>query len=217
VGYLGLIIQLGILLVSAGKFSWDRAWELTGLFFFFLVVYTVIMLKVDPGLLNERGVGFRKDTKSFDKVFFICWRLLTIITLVVAGFDAVRFQWSTMTSDYIILGIALLIPGCILSIWAPAVNTHFEPTVRIQKDRNHQVCTSGPYKFVRHPGYTSLILFTLGMPFILGSWWALVSSVAIVGITLFRTAKEDKTLQEELPGYREYTASTRYRLIPYLW
>ena len=136
---------------------------------------------------------------------------------ILAGLDAVRYEWSNMSMIWIIFGIVITIPGFAITYWAMAVNKFFEPTVRIQEERGHKVCKEGPYKFVRHPGYVGLILFTLGGPFILGSWWALLPSGLIVFLVFFRTALEDRTLQKELSGYREYAEVTKFRLIPRVW
>jgi protein-S-isoprenylcysteine O-methyltransferase Ste14 len=86
--------------------------------------------------------------------------------------------------------------------------------VRIQVDRGHVVCDSGPYRVVRHPGYAGNILPLLGIVLALGSVWTIIPAVAALIIAVIRTALEDRTLQEELPGYREYTRRVRYRLIP---
>jgi len=86
--------------------------------------------------------------------------------------------------------------------------------VRIQTDRGHMVCDSGPYRIVRHPGYAGNILALPGIALALGSVWIIVPAIAALIITVIRTALEDKTLQEELPGYRDYVRRVRYRLIP---
>jgi protein-S-isoprenylcysteine O-methyltransferase Ste14 len=105
-----------------------------------------------------------------------------------------------------------------LLTWAMAVNTHFEKTVRIQHDRGHRVIDSGPYRIVRHPGYLGAILgFTLAAPLLLGSWWSFVPAVAAVVCLIIRTSLEDRTLQNELDGYKDYAQNVRYRLLPGLW
>ena len=81
-------------------------------------------------------------------------------------------------------------------------------------DRGHVVCDSGPYRIVRHPGYAGNILPLLGIVLALGSVWTIIPAVAALIIAVIRTALEDRTLQEELPGYRDYTRRVRYRLIP---
>jgi protein-S-isoprenylcysteine O-methyltransferase Ste14 len=89
--------------------------------------------------------------------------------------------------------------------------------VRIQKERGHTVATGGPYQYVRHPGYTGAILSQIATPFLLGSLWALVPTIASAALYVVRTYLEDKTLRKELPGYEEYTRQTRYRLLPGVW
>ena len=107
--------------------------------------------------------------------------------------------------------------GYALFMWAMVSNAYFSEVVRIQEDRGHQVATDGPYRFVRHPGYAGAILSFLGSPLLLGSWWAFIPTALGVGGYILRTALEDKTLQLELGGYREYTERVRYRLIPGVW
>jgi protein-S-isoprenylcysteine O-methyltransferase Ste14 len=98
-----------------------------------------------------------------------------------------------------------------------AANAYFSMVVRIQEDRGHAVVTDGPYRFVRHPGYLGSILFALATPLVLGSLWAFVPCGLGAVLFIVRTALEDKTLQKELPGYREYAERVRYRLLPGIW
>jgi protein-S-isoprenylcysteine O-methyltransferase Ste14 len=96
-------------------------------------------------------------------------------------------------------------------------NAFFSTAVRIQSERGHTVCRSGPYRFVRHPGYVGFILQSLGTPVLLGSWWALIPGVTAVVFMIIRTSWEDRTLQAELPGYRDFVQEVRYRLVPAIW
>ena len=107
--------------------------------------------------------------------------------------------------------------GYALLTWAMISNRFFSQIVRIQSDRGHTVATGGPYRFFRHPGYLGMVVFEPAMSILLGSWWALLASGLSVLLVLLRTALEDRTLQAELPGYREYTRQVRYRLIPGIW
>jgi protein-S-isoprenylcysteine O-methyltransferase Ste14 len=97
------------------------------------------------------------------------------------------------------------------------VNRFFSSVVRIQKDRGHQVVKTGPYRFVRHPGYTGMVAFTLATPLILGSRWAFVPAAITVGVMLLRTFLEDRTLHKELKGYAEYARTVRHKLVPAIW
>ena len=117
-----------------------------------------------------------------------------------------------------IVGNLIIIAGFGLLTWAMATNRSFETTVRIQEDRGQRVIDSGPYQYVRHPGYTGVIIaFYFGIPMALGSLVAFLVGLLGLAVMVIRTALEDRTLQQELPGYREFTQRTRYRLLPGLW
>lgn len=103
------------------------------------------------------------------------------------------------------------------AVWAMVSNAFFTEVVRIQEDRGHYVATDGPYRFVRHPGYSGAILAFLGTPLLLGSWWAFIPTAIGISGYVLRTALEDKTLQLELEGYQAYTEQVPYRLIPWVW
>jgi protein-S-isoprenylcysteine O-methyltransferase Ste14 len=208
---------LAILFISAGTLHWIRAWIYVGLVSIYWVISTAVLVKVNPEMLNARGKVVREGTKSFERVWVVIYPTLTFSNLVVMGFDAVRFQWSSMPLGLAILGIITLIPACVIGTWAMAVNKFFEWTARIQDDRQQYVCTSGPYKIMRHPGYTGAIVSILAYPFILGSWWGFVLTGISTIIIVIRTALEDRMLQNELPGYREYARQVKYRLIPFVW
>jgi len=113
-----------------------------------------------------------------------------------------------------VLGFILISLGYAFGMWAFIENRFFSSTVRIQTDRGHVVCDSGPYRIVRHPGYAGNILPLLGIVLALGSVWTLIPAAVALIISVIRTALEDQTLQEELPGYRDYARRVHYRLIP---
>ena len=211
-----IVIGFIILFISAGTLAWINAWIYVGLVSIYWVVSTVVLARVNPEMLNERGSVVKEGTKGFDKVWVAIYPVLTFGNLVVMGFDAIRFQWSFMPFWLVILGVVLMI-AAFLSTWAMAVNKFFEWTVRIQDDRQQYVCTSGPYRIMRHPGYAGLIISILAYPLILGSWWGFVMSGTLAIIVVIRTALEDRTLQNEMPGYREYAKKVKYRLIPLIW
>jgi len=105
----------------------------------------------------------------------------------------------------------------VMPLWAMSANAYLSTMVRIQDDRGHQVVTTGPYRYVRHPMYVGTIFFGLCMPLFLGSWWTFVPCGLIVILFIIRTALEDRTLRDELPGYAEYAERVRYRLLPGVW
>jgi protein-S-isoprenylcysteine O-methyltransferase Ste14 len=210
-------VSFALLFIAAGTINWINGWVYFGLACLYQLVSTVILAKVNPQMLNARGGVVKQDTKGFDRAWVALYPALTLVNLVVIGFDAVRFQWSTMPIWLSILGVALFIPASIIGAWAMAVNKFFEWTVRIQVDRDQYVCKDGPYRFIRHPGYTGLIISMLAGTLILGSWWGLVLSGILAVIIIARTALEDSTLKKELAGYQEYSHTVRFRLLPFIW
>lgn len=212
-----LIIGLTVLFISAGKLNWIRGWMYAAIVVIYWVSSMAVLARVNPETLNARSNIVRKGTKGFERVWIIIYPILTFANLVVVGFDAVRFQWSSMPFLLSILGIVLFIPACIVGTWAMCVNKFFEWTVRIQNDRHQYICTTGPYRIIRHPGYSSQIISLLAYPFILGSWWGFVLSGILAILIVFRTELEDRLLQNELKGYRDYAAQVRFRLIPFIW
>jgi protein-S-isoprenylcysteine O-methyltransferase Ste14 len=140
-----------------------------------------------------------------------------LLIWIVAGLDE-RYGWSPQISLWLqVVAIIVAVLGSALATWAMLSNTFFSGTVRIQKERGHTVASGGPYRYVRHPGYVAGILFDVATPLILGSLWALVPAGLTVCAFVVRTALEDRTLQEELAGYREYAQQVRYRLLPGVW
>ncbi len=116
-----------------------------------------------------------------------------------------------------LIAIALLLGGYAFATWALVTNRFFSGVVRIQEDRGHEVVDSGPYRIVRHPGYLGTLIVYLGTPLLLDSIWTYLPVLLLTSVFVRRTALEDLTLQEKLPGYAEYTQRTRYRLLPGVW
>ena len=154
--------------------------------------------------------------QPFDKKFAKLYMPLPFLLPLVAGLDY-RFGWSSMPFALQIIGFVGLFPATVLPYWAMAVNDYLTTTVRIQTDRGHQVCNKGPYRLVRHPMYVGAILSALCTPLLLGSWYALIVSLLITALFVWRTANEDKVLQKELTGYSDYAQRVRYRLLPGVW
>jgi protein-S-isoprenylcysteine O-methyltransferase Ste14 len=224
-GVLAWILQLvfatvtaGILLfVSAGRLDWTGGWAFFGLNLFTQLLSAWILIPRRPDLLAERSkVG--KGTKSWDRFFTPVIMIVgTLILIVTAGMDA-RFGWSKPIDPFLWwVAFAMALAGQLFVLWAMASNRFFATTVRIQEERGHQVVSSGPYRFVRHPGYASSILYTLAIPLVLGSLWTFIPAILTVALLVPRTYFEDRTLQAELPGYREYISVVHYRLFPGIW
>lgn len=204
------------LFVSAGTLHWLRGWIYFGMHVVLVFGSGILIYKANPEVVAARG-RIPQDAKTFDKVILCIYMLLLLATMVVAGLDAVRFRWAPLPFATLCLGIPLAILAVVPALWALMVNPFAEAAVRIQKDRGHVVVTKGPYQYVRHPMYVGVILTGFEAPLVLGSAYAFVLAVATLVLFLIRTALEDRTLRNELPGYAEYARHTRYRLVPRVW
>ena len=211
------LFQVLLLFISAGEIYILRFWIFIIINLIYVIFSTILLYKINSELINQRGT-IKPDTKLWDQFLMRAHNIVLIFILpIVVGLDVGRFQWSYLNYYYLILGYLLYIISCILINWAMMVNPHFEATVRIQKDREHKVITSGPYKLIRHPGYLSGILWAMSVPMILGSVYGFIPSIVGIIIFIIRTGLEDKTLLNELKGYSEYSKKVKRRLIPGIW
>jgi protein-S-isoprenylcysteine O-methyltransferase Ste14 len=213
---LGFFLVMGAFLFGcAGRLDWWEAWALLAIYGLGIAANATWTLRHDPGVINERG-QVASNAKSWDKVIGLIYTILLMATYAVAGMD-VRSNGSLVPLAVKLVGAAGTILSMALVFWVMTANTFLSSFVRIQEDRGHYTVTSGPYRYVRHPMYAGLLLFFLGTPCLLGSWWALVPGILNVILFVVRTILEDRTLQAELPGYREYAQHVRYRLVPGIW
>jgi len=212
-----IILQIIVLFGAAGRIDIPRAWIYFAIVFVYCSIGLVIMHKFNPELLYRRSRGMGKGTKSWDKILMPVIVILTYIQLAVIGFDLGKVQLYNLGINFAILGLIMYIFLAFLGTWTTITNPFFEPTVRIQKEREHKVITTGPYRFVRHPGYVVAILFPMAITLFMGSALGLIPAVINLILLIVRTYLEDKTLQNELNGYLEYTKKTKYRLFPGIW
>jgi len=213
-----LLIPL-ILLICGGDLGWWQAWGYSLLIVAVGLGGHVWAERRHPGLLAERqNLEKVQSAKAWDKVLAPLMALSVSFPLViVAGLDH-RFGWSPVFPLWlIVLGFLLLSLGYAFATWALIENRFFSSVVRIQVDRGHVVCDSGPYRIVRHPGYAGNILALPGIVLALNSMWTLIPAAVALIIAVIRTVLEDQTLQDELPGYRAYARRVRYRLIPRIY
>jgi protein-S-isoprenylcysteine O-methyltransferase Ste14 len=211
-----LLILAAALFVPSWRWDWGMAWAFLGVSAAALIVGGVGLLKINPRLVAER-TQMGEGTKDWDKVLTVLYGLMGITTLLVSGLD-MRFGWSGGVPRAVQLAaLALFALGELFAFWAMWSNAFFATTVRIQGERGHAVATNGPYRYVRHPGYSGWLVCNIVPPLILDSLWAFIPAVLTVGIILVRTVLEDRTLQEELDGYAEYAQQVRYRLVPGIW
>ena len=201
------------LFLTARRLDWTMGWV-------YLAVYALnqalLVLVLPPDLLAERS-ELQEGTKRWDIWLVVLGALLLPLVLyLVAGLDR-GGAWSALPPWLQVIALVGMVLGIALADWAMWANKFFSGTVRIQEDREHAVVSAGPYRLVRHPGYVGGILHHLCAPLMLGSPWALIPGGLGALVLIVRTALEDRTLREELPGYGAYARETRYRLLPGVW
>ncbi len=200
---------------AAGRWDVPAFWAWLAFMFGSSVVVTPILDRASPGLIAERLHPGPGDRDRFGAGAAVAELLLT---LGIAGLDAGRFHWAPSVPP-LVLGLAWagLVAGFWIVAWAMSANRYFSSAVRIQSDRGQVVVSSGPYAFVRHPGYTGGLLFMGFTGLSLGSWWATLPALPAIAWILRRTLLEDAMLRYELAGYDAYASRVRYRLVPGLW
>ena len=208
-----------IIFWPAGTIVWLDGWLYLGIVTAYQIITVIYLTQVNPDLIEYRlkFMGISKGTKQWDKIWLSIFAPLFFAIYVIAGFDAVRFDWTDMSPWFWFPGLVLFIPASVLFSWSMGVNPFFEKTVRIQTERGHHVIDTGPYRFVRHPGYVGFFGWCLSAPLILGSWWAFIPAILSVLAIVIRTSLEDRTLCNELVGYKEYMSRVNYKLIPGIW
>lgn len=208
----GVVATGGLLFGLAGRLDLPVLWAYWALTALGILARNLV---IDPDLIRERlhpgpGAKDREDLWAIGVAF--------LAHLVLATLDIGRFHWSdTVPPTLQALGFVAYAVGLALSVWAMGVNRFFSSVIRIQQERGQIVITSGPYRFIRHPGYAGGLLFALGSPLALGSWVSLLPVVVMVAALLRRTVLEDRVLLQDLPGYPEYAEQVPYRLIPGIW
>lgn len=222
--WIRFVVRMSLFAVAlmwpAGTWLWWEAWVIVGLWFVYGVILTHYLLHNDPALLVERLklVPIHKDQKSWDKILMGLFFIAGISLYLVPGFDVVRYGWSESLPIWMkIIAIVIHLPCFWLLGWIMRENTFLAQVVKIDKQRGHQVITTGPYALVRHPMYTVVIILLFAVPVALGSRYALLLALFLTVLLIVRTYLEDRTLHDELEGYDQYAKQTRYRLMPGIW
>jgi len=212
-----IVIPMLPLLVSR-HWNWTEAWIYAAICILGFVVSRVLAARRNPGLLAERArFGQQTDAKSWDRKMTLLLTLGGLIIHLIPGFDRLKGWSEGFSMPWVVAGFVLVVAGYFLGSYALISNRYFSGMVRIQSDRDHKVVSTGPYRFVRHPGYLGAAITYTGIPFFLDSVWTLIPVVLTIGLLVIRTSLEDRTLRSELAGYEEYTRTTRYRLFPGVW
>jgi protein-S-isoprenylcysteine O-methyltransferase Ste14 len=209
-------LEAVLLLLGSGQIRWIWAWTFVGVGIVIMTINSVVLLRTSPETIAERGKP--KETQPWDRAVSGLLAVAQYLLLpLIAGLD-LRFAWTgELSLAWHLAGLLGLVLGYSLTSWAMIVNAYFSTAVRIQSDRGQTVCRSGPYGWVRHPGYVGFILQCLATPLLLGSFWAVLPGVLAAATMVVRTSLEDRLLRSELAGYSEYAVEVSYRLLPGIW
>src|SRR5271157_1803156 len=205
------------LFLPAGTFAWIAGWAFLLLFFGFYIAVTLWLFVHNPGLMQERLRLGTPDQQGWDKALYPLMLFIPFAAMVFISLDAVRFHWSRMPAWLQVVGALILLGSFYLLFLTFRENSYLSSVIRVQEERGQTVISTGPYRQVRHPMYAGILVFMVGMCFLLGSWYGSLF-VAVFTILLARRAVlEERTLRERLPGYITYMAQVKYRIIPYVW
>lgn len=206
-----------MLATSSGDGRWLQAGAFALVYGVLITALTLLVFQPHPELVAERRAA-AKLAPRWDRRLVVLQGLMLPLMMVVAGLDR-RHWWLTPVpaAAAVPAGAGMMLLGGALTVWSMRVNAFFSSHVRVQLDRGHHVVDQGPYRWLRHPGYGGSALINLGGALLLGSWPALTVASGFVALTALRITLEERVLREQLPGYRDYCASVRHRLLPWLW
>lgn len=198
--------------------GWRQAWVYAVVTIAAFVVSRALVGRRNPELLAERSRFMQQaDAQPWDRVLAPLVGLGGALVPLAAGLDARFGPPAGFSLAVELAALALLVGGYVLASYALIENAYFSGMVRIQTDRGQQVVSSGPYRWVRHPGYAGALLAYLATPFLLASLWALLPALLLTVVLIIRTGLEDRTLYAGLSGYAAYAQRVRYRLAPGIW
>ena len=207
-----------LLFISAGTVLWLAGWAFIVLLFGFSVAMTLWLARKNPELLAERmSSPIQRGQPFWDKVFVAALMLLIVVWLILMPLDAVRFGWSVVPLWLQLLGASGLLVSFYGIFLAFRENAYLALVVKLQEERGQSVVSTGPYRYVRHPMYSSMLVFFPSVALLLGSWLGLLLCSVLLGLLIWRILLEERVLKDGLAGYDEYTRNVRYRLIPHVW
>ena len=207
-----LVVMLAVFFLPAGSFNFWEAWIYLIIIFVSMFAFLIYFLKNDPELLERRMRSKEKETeqKWIIGIMSVCF----IFTFLLPGFDQ-RFGWSHVPVIMVIIADIVVLLGYGFVFLVLKENSYASRVIEVEKDQ--KVISSGPYAVVRHPMYLGVAVMFLFTPLALGSYWALIPAVLMIFVLVPRIFNEEKVLERDLDGYREYMQKVEYRLIPGIW
>ena len=211
----GILALAALLFIPAWTLAYWQAWLFMAVFVCASGALTVYLAIHDPKLLERRmNVGPRAEKEPAQKIIMVLATLGFIAMLVFPALDY-RFGWSPVPASVSVLGDALIALGFLFTFFVFKQNSYGASTIQIAEGQT--VISTGPYAFVRHPMYAAALVMLLGIPLALGSWWGLFALLLVLPVLIWRLLDEERFLRRNLPGYPEYQAKVRYRLLPFVW
>jgi protein-S-isoprenylcysteine O-methyltransferase Ste14 len=210
-----LVVMGAVLFVSAWTFNYWQAWVFLSVFGLSSLAVTVYLMKNDPKLLERRMHGGPTAEKELSqKIIMSAASIGFAAILIVPALDH-RWHWSAVPPYAVIAGNILIVLGWTIILFVFRENTFTSATIEVVADQ--RIVSTGPYAVVRHPMYSGSLLYFLGIPIALGSWWGLLVGILMMPVFVLRLFDEEKLLARNLPGYSEYMDRVKYRLVPFVW
>ena len=209
---LGVLLVGLLIFLPAGTFDYIQGWILMAILFVPMFGAGIVMMIKNPSLLEKRLDA--KEKRSKQSAVVKLSGLMFLCGFIVAGLG-VRFDWYMLPMPVSIIGATLFLIAYILYAEVLRENTYLSRTIEVQEGQ--KVIDTELYGIVRHPMYAVTLLLFLSMPLVLGSVWSFLIFLAYPFIIAARLKDEEKFLEEELEGYREYKKKVKYRLIPFIW
>jgi protein-S-isoprenylcysteine O-methyltransferase Ste14 len=212
---LGLVAFGLMLFLPAGTFHYWQAWVFLAVFALSTWIPSVYLMRTNPAALERRmRAGPLAETRLLQRivitVLFICF----LAMFVVSALDH-RFGWSSVPATVSLVGDVLVAIGLGVAMLVVIQNAYAAANVTVEGDQ--KLASTGLYGLVRHPMYTGNVILMVGTPLALGSYWGLVFVIPGLAALALRIRDEEKLLEQDLSGYREYTRQVHYRLVPYVW
>lgn len=207
-----LIVCSALVFLPAWTLNYWQAWVYLAVFIASVSAIVIYLVKRDPELLMRR-MNNKEEEKS-QKIIHFLVNLAFAFLLIIPALDH-RFGWSSVPVYGVVAGDVLVAAGMLIIFFVFKENTFTASTIEVAADQ--KVISTGPYAFVRHPMYVGGLIFVLGIPVALGSWWGILMVAIFTPILLWRIIDEEKFLIKHLPGYSEYCSKVKYRLAPFIW
>ena len=198
--------------LPAGTLNYWQAWAWLATLFIPMGISLVYLYRTDPKLLERRTRT--EETRPEQRRIIAASAVYLLIVFILPGFD-VRYGWSNVPAWLSLVADGVVLAGYFLYLLVLKTNTFASRVIEVEQGQ--QVITSGPYALVRHPMYLAMILMMTASPLALGSYWAMLPSIAFIALLAARAKNEEELLQKELTGYGEYMQKTRHRLFPGVW